>query len=484
MAITYAPATSRTSAAEYGLEYYSLASFEFEPGIWGEWFKTYGKGFGIHDFLTFAGNTVSIARDEIRAFEDYALEKPIKIGTSEIAVDSTSLTAGDAITFYLDSTEYNAQGNTYLRVGDSIIIPAKYLSEDIPAVYRVSVVGATSAATCTATPLRATAQITTAIPVGTYLAVSATSYGRGMGQPAAKSTYGYYRDFKTHILKESLEITGGMIAQQSYRQKLKNGGEGLWTRAQLEAEFLFNSQKDKVIFLSDENTNSLTGTDSHSANVAIKTTKGWWNHMDALAQELNYVTRFSITDFDTAKDLFRSQGVVDTEIAYLVGPALVTQLDNMGLDYVKEFSGGSNLIDSMGKVGVSVNAFTKNGLNFVCKELVSFSNANTYGVSDLGTYLSNAGAMVPMTEVTVTDSANNFGEGVGSKVKVPNLSLGYLNNDGEDRTNIFKIVGGVNGLNISASHQYDKVEGFYLSEFMVVAMNVNQMIKVVKQGTY
>jgi hypothetical protein len=182
--------------------------------------------------------------------------------------------------------------------------------------------------------------------------------------------------------------------------------------------------------------------------------------------------------------LFRSQGVVDTEIAYLVGPDLMTQLDNMGLDYVKEFSGGSNLLSNMGKVGVSVNAFTKNGLDFVCKELISFSNVNTYGTDNLGTYFGNAGVMIPMTDVTVSDRNGEFGMGAGAKVSVPNVSLGYLNNDGENRTNIFHVSAGVNGMGFPAYHQYDKIEAWYASEFMLVAMKVNQMIRVLKQGTY
>lgn len=481
MAITYSAASSNTKVRPYGLDYYSLASFEFKPGIWAEWYQKYGKGFGLMDFLKMAGSVVNVNRDTVTAFEDGSIVRPIRVNSSGI---STSTTAGDDIAFTLHADEYDTNNDTYLRIGDSIIIPPAYLSEDVPAEYRVSSVGATSSAACAATPLRSTAQITTAVPANAYLNVGPTSYGRGMGQPSARSTYGYQRSFYTRILKESVDMVGGLQAQQSYRQELKNGGEGLWMRAQVEAEFNLDNQVDQAIFLSDYNNNSVTGTDAYSGSAAIKTTKGLWNHLEDLAQELNYVTRFSMTDFETAKELFRSQGVVTTEIGFVVGPHLVTQLDNMGLDYIKEYSGGTDLTKTMGELGIDFNVFKKNGLKFICKELASFSNPNTYGVDNLGTYLGNAGVMIPMTDVTISDPSRFFDGSEGGKVSIPNLSLGYLNNNGEDRTRIFQVVAGVNGLGLEAKTQYDKVDAYFLTEFMLVAMQVNQMIRVLKQGTY
>lgn len=486
--MAYTKASGNVKTREYGLEYYALSSFEHEPAILGEYYKKYGKGLGFYDFLTIANNVVDIyrqgsgglTRDTITAFEEGAEVQPIRVNASGI---STSTTAGDSISFTLHADEYDSDNNTYLRVGDSIIIPPEYLSENNPAAYRVSAVGATSSAACTATPFRATAQITTSVPANAYLMVGFTSFGRGSGQPSPKSTYGYQRSFKTHIIKDEMEITGGMIAQETYRENLKGGGEGLFLRSQLETERRLDGQADSAIFLSDENDNSVTETDANSNTVSVKTTKGLWNHLEALAQELNYVTRFSISDFDTAKDLFRSQGVVDTEVAFLVGPKLVTQLDNMGLDFIKEYSGGSDLSKNMNELGINFNAFNKNGMKYVCKELVSFSNPNTYGTDKLANFLGNAGIMLPMADVKISDP-NRWFSPEGGTVSIPNVSVGYLKNNGEDRERIFKVRAGMNGINLPAMEEYDRISGGFLSEFALIAMQVNQMIKVVKQGTY
>ena len=45
-------------------------------------------------------------------------------------------------------------------------------------------------------------------------------------------------------------------------------------------------------------------------------------------------------------------------------------------------------------------------------------------------------------------------------------------------------VAGVNGFGYPAVNQYDKVELYFKSEFALIVNLQNQMLKIVKEGTY
>lgn len=476
--MSYTPLTSYSKTRAYNEEWNSAYSFEFPPQVWQTWYKRYGKGLGFFDFLTITGQTVNLKGNSIRAFEDYAQIRPIQVNASGI---SQQASAGDAITFYLHADEYEATTNrTYLRVGDTIIIPALYSEgSNVPTEYYVSAVGATSSATCTATPLNDEAQlVATGVPGSAYLMVGATRYARGVGQPSGRAQGGYYRDFYTGISKETFSIEGGQIAQESYRALTKGGGPGLWSRALLEAEFSLNDQLDKAIFLSSENDNSLTQSTPDSISNSIRSTKGIWNHADSLAQALNWSIQFAISDLETVQELQRAQGVVETDCVFGMGPKLARQVENMGLEFVKDYS--STDLAKLGEIGFSMKSFLKLGINFHMREFMSFSNQNTYGVD--ADYFGNAGLIFPMGEVTV--KSDQFIGGEGGKIVLPNVALGYLNNDNENRSRIIKFVAGMNGIGLPAVDQYDRVNGYMLTEYAVIANQVNQWVVVKKTGTY
>ena len=88
----------------------------------------------------------------------------------------------------------------------------------------------------------------------------------------------------------------------------------------------------------------------------------------------------------------------------------------------------------------------KNGITSELCEVVSFDNANSYAVMD--TYFRDAGIVLPKSLATVQstglDVKDMYGNSAGDKVKIPNVVLCYLNNNGENRTRMIKPVGGVN----------------------------------------
>jgi len=68
----------------------------------------------------------------------------------------------------------------------------------------------------------------------------------------------------------------------------------------------------------------------------------------------------------------------------------------------------------------------------------------------------------------------------GKKMTVPNLSICYLNHNGEDRTRIMGTVAGLNGMGYNIVNDADGLMFYLLSEYALFAANVNQFIRILK----
>ena len=122
--------------------------------------------------------------------------------------------------------------------------------------------------------------------------------------------------------------------------------------------------------------------------------------MDAMAQQLNYTDVWSNADYKTAKDLMESQGVYDTDMIFAMGSGLFDATDIADENYVKEYSGGSDLLQNMTKLGFQATTVHRHGINFHKVKLNSLSNPFSFGNSEYG--LTNAGFMCPTTKSRVS----------------------------------------------------------------------------------
>jgi hypothetical protein len=461
-------------------------SIEFETQVLQGWYQKFGKGLGIFDWLTIAGNIVSLKSDTVTVFTDVALEKPVKL---RAAIAYSGHTAGAARSLYLHADEYAAGGTglgtPYLRAGDSVFIDPTYTNKDVPTKWQVLNVGAYNGGTtvaCSIVPFDATVVLTSDVPADAYLMVGPYTSGRGGGQPAPRSSGTTSTTFTTAITAETGELVGGLNAKQTYRQvRDKSGKPVLFSKFQVEAEFLANAGKDKELFLGQVNDNALVVNTAYgSTTSAAKGTKGLWNHVNESGMALPYTTEFSVDHFDSIKDYLRSQGVTDTEVMFLTGSGLLRNIENNVLGFIKEYSPGTDLTDGMGKVGTQVKRFLKNGITTNLCEIASFDNAQSYGVLD--TYFRNAGLIIPLSLATV--KSDNINQSAGQKVSIPNVSIGYLDNNGENRENMLGLVAGVNGFGLPIHDQWDRINFYVKSEYALIANLDNQMIAVKKTGTY
>jgi len=486
------PVVSNTRGGAYGANWGTVYSLELEPQVWQEWYQAFGKGFMIFDWLTIPGQTVSVKAHSLTSFTDQAIEKAVQV--SAAGVSHAGHVAGAARTFVINALEYDeptggaTATDPYLRAGDTVFMDPQYTNKDVPTQWYVRTRGADTANT-TIYPLDITVQMTASMAASTYFMVGPNLQGIGTGQPGPRKSGTTSDTFYTAIVAETAEIKGGVNADKLYRNDLdKSGRNTLWSKAQVETEFLLNAGIDKEIFLGQVNSNTAVNitADADAVNQAVRGTKGLWHWVESDGMEQAYAGSYDLAYFDQIKEYLRSQGVTDTTVADLFGSNLYKQVENTVLDYIKAYSGGSDLINGYNQVGFNVAQFQKNGITHQLCEVVSFDNANSYAVMD--TYFRDAGLVIPKSLATISspgiDYADMYGNSSGDKVKIPNVVIGYLNNNGENRTRMVHPVAGVNGFGYPAVHSYDHVKLYFKSEFMLIVNLANQMLKIVKEGTF
>jgi hypothetical protein len=195
------------------------------------------------------------------------------------------------------------------------------------------------------------------------------------------------------------------------------------------------------------------------------------------AMKQYYTLAYSAPDFDDIKDLLNSQGVVKRDVSFLCGSLLLKQIENAGLEFIKEFSGGTDLTRTLNGWGVDFRQILKNGINFTLKEIPSFSDPTAYGATVFEDYFTGLGFIIPDVDVTVRGSMEE-----PASFKLKNLSLGYKNYNGENRTRILKFLPGMANVGQSptdiAIDTFDDMRFSMLSEFMVIMLARNQNILV------
>ena len=481
MAISYSPMDSLTKGAAYNETWASLYSLVDKPQIWGELIPRYGYLPGLTDFLHHSGQVKDVKGQTITVFEKGILEKPVKL-YSAISTGS----AGENIEFYLAASEFDANDDGYLQVGDDVIIPSTYqpTGVKIDRRYRVMTISddAGVAKKYTAYPVTAqgtsltASQISTEIPADTYLMVTGGSYAPGSTGAVPKSTGWYSRTFTTDIKRTALKQEGSVQSSERYVENLKGGGKGVFSEASAEADFLLSSYQNDALFLSEANDNTaLVLANSDSTNNSIRSTVGAWNHLDARGMSQTYADSYTMDDFDLIKDYLRSQGVTANDVTYFTGSQLRKNIENSMHDYLREYSGGTDLTSgNMGKfkdIGLNVGAINKNGIRTLLFNLDSLDNVNKFGVSSL--QYDECGFIVPQQDVTLSGNGT-----IDGSYKLRNMCLGFKNYNGENRTRIVQDVSGINGMGQSAKSTYDEMKLEMLSEFMLIFNKVNQCIQV------
>ncbi len=473
--ITPGTISSNTNNQRYGYSFDSIYNTMLKPQIYGDYIKYYGKGVGLLEMAYLAGNTINLAGSSKTVWEEGSLTKLVKIHGA-IAVAN----AGQDITFSLDAAEFSGT-SLYININDQIVIPAEYIEENtvpatIPHIYQVvsEDAGVGNAKIFTARPLLSTTELAVAVPDDTELMVTGGNYALESAGGSGKSSGWYSRTFYNSIKKHDWAIGGGTQSNQRYYEELRGGGTGILSKLTMEADYWLDKYINDEIFLGTGVTNaSLTMNNRNSVAIPVAGTVGVLRHLEQRAMRQYYTAAYQMSDFDDLKELLQSQGVTERNVAFLMGSSLYKQVENSGLDFIKEFSGGTDLMKTLGDINVAFRAINKNGVYTMFKELPSLSDPTAYGAEAFNDYFKDWGMIVPEVDVTVKGSLES-----PESFKLKNLTIGFKNYGGESRTRVVKDLPSMAGNGNIAIDSFDDSRGSMLSEFGLIFNKVNQCIMV------
>ncbi len=467
---------SNTNNARYGYSFDSIYNTMLKPQIYGEYIKYYGKGVGLLEMAYLAGNTINLAGPSKTVWEEGSLTKLVKLNGA-IATKG----AGIDITFSLDAAEFDANDAGYLNTHDIIVIPAEYIEEGgvpatIPHIYQVTENdgGAGAAKIYTAKPHLVTSELAIAVPDDTELMVSGGDYALESAGGYGKSSGWYSRTFYNSIKKHDWSIGGGTQSNERYYEELKGGGTGILTKLTMEADYFLDKYINDEIFLGTGVTNTtLTMANRNATAIPVAGTVGVLRHLEQRAMRQYYTAAYQMSDFDDLKELLQSQGVTERNVAFLMGSSLYKQVENSGLDFIKEFSGGTDLMKTLGDINVAFKSINKNGVYTMFKELPSLSDPTAYGAEAFNDYFKDFGMIIPEVDVTVKGSLES-----PESFKLRNLTLGFKSYGTENRTRIVKDIPSMASQGGVAVDSYDDSRGSMLTEFGLIMNKVNQMVMI------
>jgi hypothetical protein len=455
-----------TKVSEFNQGWVSIFNTRLDPGYIAE-IQKYGVGSLVFDGLELAGRTINLGVRTPKWFEKLEWEKSVKINA-----DVAAGAAGATFDFVVSTDDRDAQGNVPIQVGDGIVVPSAYQTPGEDRIYVITTyVAGTYTATCT--PINSTgttytaSQIGTLIPADTTLKIQSNYSGYGTGQPTGSIISRAEMYNTMQIMKTSLDVEGGLGAIKWRPVKMADGTPGLWIEGQENLEYEHNKKIDDAILLGELNDNtSLTATSQFGGTNVIPSTEGVWNSILNYGQIKYFASTWSQTDYYDIKDLALSQMVMNREFTDYCGTDLLRMKEEGNLEFIREYSGGSDLFKSSDRVGIDVKYVHLNGCIFRIQELKSWSNPQRWG--NKAYEFSKRGFMVPEEMGAATIE--------GKKEQVPNIMLAYLNNNGEDRSRVMRHVPGMSGRYPQAYNQYDGDHVYILTEACPLVFRANQLI--------
>ncbi len=444
-----------------------LIEQRLDPGYFLETFR-YGLGSYYFDWLDMSERTLNLTTDNPKIYEKLEWENTIKTG-SEIAIGA----AGADISFDISSDDVT-NGTIPLKVSDGIVIPAQNQATGEDRVYVVTSIGASPTFTTTASPLSADgntiteSEVSVAVASGTVLKIHSNFFARGTELPDGKYNYRLIREYETQIIKTTRQFEGGMQALKWYEVPSETGSTTAWFEGQDELELDHRKACDDALFLGEINDNStLVQTSNVGGSNARKSTKGLWNWGKEVGQPLDYAGAWDMSYFYDVKDLLLANNVVSRECMFCVGSDLLRSIEESNLNWIREYSGGSNLMRAADELGIETSRVKVNGVFFQIHELMSFGNPLRYGNKTYN--FSKYGIIIPEGQERADYN--------GKEELHPNFMIGYLNNNTENRTRIIDVIDGTTGRSQS-TNRFDTSESYALTEMASIVLRPEQLITV------
>lgn len=497
---SYNAATSYTNQSYPTQAWVSINSTHIAPQVHAKLIKRYGRMIGLFDFANMPQNRIYVKNHDYTVWSKWSSQRAIRIAT---AISTGS--AGDDISIVMHSSMRDSNGNFPVRVGFDVIIPGKYQTGGYTRVYRVMSTSETTYAndTLSCKPYSASgtyiteAQIGTQVPADTYLITGGSSWAPGTGQPTSLIESYTSEIFRCRILKETWGSEGGFGANSFYEPiefDLLGGGTGITNAEIIRAEVRLMEQIDKYFRTGELNDNSgMTGTSHLGGSNEIISGVGFDTKVDEDGLALPYIDNPSFEDFSDLGRLAETQGIAPLVWDAYLGTELSRKYGDLDKEIIKDYSGGSDLMDATKRrLGVNISKIIWGNTCVYFHTLASTGDASSYGVRTSGEYTydyAEKGFFIPqeMNEVDIKggqyqqmDAEGNMNDVMG-KALLPNLTAAYVNAGGENRERFGGKLVGPNGFGLGDGYvasEYDAVKGFVNSHCGLIITNANHIVKV------
>ena len=449
----------------------SMHDFAFPDQVKNKLYQRYGQGFTLVQMFRNMGREFEMKNNYISAHELGSVHRTI----TTVDPSTGGGGAGADVLIKLSAADLDTQQAFYPRLGFNVF----HLHTD-NLMYALQItninVGDPAVPVLTLTPYSKITVGAGGIAAGTELAIGGSAFAPGTGQPEPTSTGLYERNFYTTIAKETMGFDGPELARERWEEKQVGGKKRIWSRAYAETEFLLDLAEDCNFLMGEENLNDIVQTTKRENSEKVTTGKGIWKWQDAIAGTLNYGTGdFNLFDLDQVPVFMRSQGVTDGVAVLAAGQGLALKLENSGLEFVKEYSGGTDFTRVVQRafggseqraLDIGFKMFTKGGITYVVKVVDTFSNPKLFGVS---TYpMDDSGFAFPVSSIKDKKSG----------LTIPNISIGNLSHNGVARKRVIGVINGMTGFgDYPIQTEYDTVDMYMLSQRAIVALGVNQHIQ-------
>lgn len=441
-----------------------------KPHEYGQLVHLYGEGLRTFDAWMWANRYIDISTRNMQVISEGHFWDTIDLTT---AISTGS--AGDDITILSDKG--------IGRIGFVVHVPAKYLAGTaIPQSYRIkSKVLNGTIYTYVAEPLLSSQEIAVEVPIGQKLIVGGSMFAAGTQQPAGLVNDYYIHNHTTRILKETFHEEGGQNALQEWDSLSQSAyGSGLHARNVVKTQLQLRHQINDFVLMGYPNEEGITQNNRWGEANAVLGDYGLIPAMYNDAMKQYYTGAYTEDYFDQLKFLFASQGITGTSGLFLLGQELGLSIENSGMKFIKEYSGGSDMYDKLQGIGFGIKEVFKNNFKTYLTEVNEFNNPMTYAAN--GFNFESMGMIFPDSKVTATLNGfapNGMAIG-GKKVALNHMTIGYLNYGGENRKLVVGNKAGVNGMGIPFSDDWDDMSTYMLTEAMVILLALNQTILVLK----
>ena len=476
-------ATNNPVQGLYNNAWASLHEFDIPYQLQNQMYQKYGQGQLAIDIIRRMGNTFNFAGTPFNAHEQGKMYSTL----TTYGASTGGATAGATVTIELAEDSVDSNGNTFARVGFSIL--HKHTDNLVYELRIQSIAdssGSTSGVafdtkTLTLKPLDSTLIVGVGgIADGTVLTVGASSKAPDTAGVNGTTKGVFRRQFYDRISKENKTFTGYELGKETFTDKLLGGQRLMYSEAYAHEEYLMDVQEELGSFLGQRNTNSVTETDLEGNATNVKTADGYWKWMDSYAGKVHYGTGdFDIFTFDEVPTYLRTQHVISDAAWLAVGPGLYNKMENAGYEFVADYSGGTDFTKIVGSgfkgkegndrlLGTKFTVFHKNGMLFYVTVLDSFGNPDMLGNTDLDFY--NQGFIIPMGNGIIDPKTSK---------KLPNIGLGYNVYGDVNRRRVIGALDGMTGrkgANIISANDRCSIE--ILSHYMPFMMGVNQTMQL------